>query len=229
MQEKHPTLASADIYGFRVIVKDVPHCYLTLGALHGLYKPIPGSSRTTSRVMIPKANGYQSVHTTLFGPYGTPVAECRYVPRKCTRLLRRVWLRTGSIKSGTVSINEVQQKTHQWLKSLLEIQSQSGDSVEFQHIKVDLFPDEVYVFTPKGKIPSRCRRALPQSILPMRCIPISAIVALPPRSITSLMPLRTMLRNGDRSKSSPPAPPNPIRPGSILFCYRQGAFTFAIT
>ena len=72
MQEKHLTFSQVlDIYGFRVIVKDVPHCYLTLGALHGLYKPIPGKFK--DYIAIPKANGYQSLHTTLFGPFGTPV------------------------------------------------------------------------------------------------------------------------------------------------------------
>lgn len=209
MQEKHLTFSQVlDIYGFRVIVKDVPHCYLTLGALHGLYKPIPGKFK--DYIAIPKANGYQSVHTTLFGPYGTPV-EVQIRTQDMHKVAEAGVASHWIYKSGNVSINEVQQKTHQWLKSLLEIQSQSGDSVEFlEHIKVDLFPDEVYVFTPKGKIMS-----LPQGATAVD-FAYAVHTDIGNRCIAAkinyeLMPLRTVLRNGDRVEiiTASTSKPNP--------------------
>ncbi|MDQ5887205.1 MAG: hypothetical protein RL210_2158 [Pseudomonadota bacterium] len=209
MQEKHLTFSQVlDIYGFRVIVKDVPHCYLTLGALHGLYKPIPGKFK--DYIAIPKANGYQSVHTTLFGPYGTPV-EVQIRTQEMHKVAEAGVASHWIYKSGNVSINEVQQKTHQWLKSLLEIQSQSGDSVEFlEHIKVDLFPDEVYVFTPKGKILS-----LPQGATAVD-FAYAVHTDIGNRCIAAkinyeLMPLRTVLRNGDRVEiiTASTSKPNP--------------------
>ena len=209
MQEKHLTFSQVlDIYGFRVIVKDVPHCYLTLGALHGLYKPIPGKFK--DYIAIPKGNGYQSVHTTLFGPYGTPV-EVQIRTQDMHKVAESGVASHWIYKSGNVSINEVQQKTHQWLKSLLEIQSQSGDSVEFlEHIKVDLFPDEVYVFTPKGKIMS-----LPQGATAVD-FAYAVHTDIGNRCIAAkinyeLMPLRTVLRNGDRVEiiTASTSKPNP--------------------
>ncbi|MBB5016789.1 GTP pyrophosphokinase [Chitinivorax tropicus] len=209
MQEKHLTFSEVlDIYGFRVIVKDVPSCYLALGALHGLYKPIPGKFK--DYIAIPKANGYQSLHTTLFGPYGTPV-EIQIRTQEMHKLAEAGVASHWIYKSGNVSINEVQQKTHQWLKSLLEIQSESGDSVEFlEHIKVDLFPDEVYVFTPKGKI-----MAMPQGATAVD-FAYAVHTDIGNRCIAAkinyeLMPLRTILRNGDRVEiiTASTARPNP--------------------
>jgi len=197
-----------DIYGFRVIVKDVPSCYHALGVLHGLYKPIPGKFK--DYIAIPKANGYQSLHSTLFGPFGTPL---------------EVQIRTGDMhkiaeagvashwlyKSSDATINDMQQKTHQWLQSLLEIQSESGDSVEFlEHIKVDLFPDEVYVFTPKGRI-----MALPRGTTAVDFAYAvhtdvgNSCVAV--KINHESMPLRTELRNGDQVEiiTAPHAKPSP--------------------
>ncbi|MHB1591971.1 MAG: RelA/SpoT family protein, partial [Sulfuricella sp.] len=149
MQGKSLTFSEVfDIYGFRVIVKDAPTCYLTLGALHQLYKPIPGKFK--DYIAIPKANGYQSLHSTLFGPFGTPI-EIQIRSQDMHKIAEAGVASHWLYKSGDAGINEMQQKTHQWLQSLLEIQSESGDATEFlEHIKVDLFPDEVYVFTPKG-------------------------------------------------------------------------------
>ncbi|MFI4922760.1 MAG: RelA/SpoT family protein, partial [Burkholderiales bacterium] len=139
-----------DVYGFRITVKDVAACYLALGALHGLYKPIPGMFK--DYIAIPKANGYQSLHTTLFGPFGTPI-EVQIRTLDMHRIAEAGVASHWLYKSSEASLNELQQSTHQWLQNLLEIQSESGDSVEFlEHLKVDLFPDEVYVFTPKGQI-----------------------------------------------------------------------------
>ncbi len=118
--------------------------------MHGLYKPIPGKFK--DYIAIPKANGYQSLHTTLFGPFGTPIeVQIRTVEmhKIAEAGVASHWL----YKSTHAPINDLHQKHHQWLQSLLESLSESGDSVEFlEHLKVDLFPDEVYVFTPKGKI-----------------------------------------------------------------------------
>jgi len=184
-----------DIYGFRVIVKDVPTAYITLGSLHSLYKPIPGKFK--DYIAIPKANGYQSLHTTLFGPFGTPIeVQIRTIDmhKIAEAGVASHWL----YKSSETSMNEVQQKTHQWLQSLLEIQSESGDAVEFlEHIKVDLFPDEVYVFTPKGKIFSLPRGATAVDFayavhtdVGNRCVAA--------KINHELAPLRTELRNGDQ-------------------------------
>jgi len=124
-----------DIYGFRVLVDDVNACYIALGLLHGLYKPIPGKFK--DYIAIPKANGYQSLHTTLFGPFGTPIeVQIRTVEmaRIADAGVASHWL----YKTTEAPINELHVKTHQWLQGLLESLSQSGDSVEFlEHLKVD--------------------------------------------------------------------------------------------
>jgi len=151
MVEKHLSFSQVlDIYGFRIIVRDIPTCYLALGALHSLYKPVPGKFK--DYIAIPKGNGYQSLHTTLIGPYGTPVEiqiRTQSMHHVAEDGIASHWLYKDSEESGA----ELQVKTHKWLQSLLELQSSSGDSSEFlEHVKVDLFPDEVYVFTPKGKI-----------------------------------------------------------------------------
>jgi GTP pyrophosphokinase len=184
-----------DIYGFRVIVKDVPACYYALGVLHGLYKPIPGKFK--DYIAIPKANGYQSLHSTLFGPFGTPL-EVQIRTADMHKIAEAGVASHWLYKSSDATINDMQQKTHQWLQSLLEIQSESGDSVEFlEHIKVDLFPDEVYVFTPKGRI-----MALPRGTTAVDFAYAvhtdvgNSCVAV--KINHELMPLRTELRNGDQ-------------------------------
>ena len=208
MRDKHLSFSQVlDIFGFRVIVKDIPTCYLALGALHGLYKPVPGKFK--DYIAIPKANGYQSLHSTLIGPYGTPV---------------EVQIRTHEMhhiaESGVAShwmyknenaLSELQQKTHKWLQSLIELQSASGDSAEFlENVKVDLFPDEVYVFTPQGKILVLPRGSTSVDFayavhtdIGNRCVAC--------RINFELMPLRSELRNGDRVEiiTSAHANPNP--------------------
>ncbi|MDA8093820.1 MAG: bifunctional (p)ppGpp synthetase/guanosine-3',5'-bis(diphosphate) 3'-pyrophosphohydrolase [Betaproteobacteria bacterium] len=196
MQEKSlPFSEVFDIYGFRVIVKDVPTCYLALGSLHSLYKPIPGKFK--DYIAIPKANGYQSLHSTLFGPFGTPI-EVQIRTQDMHKIAEAGVASHWLYKTSDATLNEVQQKTHQWLQSLLEIQSESGDSVEFlEHIKVDLFPDEVYVFTPKGKI-----MALPKGATVID-FAYAVHTELGNRCVAAkinheLMPLHTELRNGDQ-------------------------------
>ena len=139
-----------DVYGFRIVVDSFANCYVALGTLHALYKPMPGKFK--DYIAISKLNGYQSLHTTLIGPYGTPVEfqiRTRDMHRVAESGVAAHWL----YKSDDSGLSELQQRTHAWLQSLLDIQKQTGDSAEFlEHVKVDLFPDSVYVFTPKSKI-----------------------------------------------------------------------------
>lgn len=151
MKQKHLSFSQVlDVYGFRVVVEDFANCYVAIGVLHGLYKPM--SAKFKDYIAIPKLNGYQSLHTTLIGPYGTPVefqVRTQEMHRVAECGVAAHWL----YKTGASNLSELQQSTHAWLQSLLDIQKQTGDSVEFlEHIKVDLFPDSVYVFTPKSKI-----------------------------------------------------------------------------
>ena len=208
MSEKHLSFSEVhDIYGFRVIVKDVPACYLALGALHGLYKPVPGKFK--DYIAIPKANGYRSLHTALIGPFGAPV-EFQIRTEQMHRIAEAGVASHWMYKDDT-SLSELQKQTHLWLQSLLEIQNQSGDSHEFlEHVKVDLFPDEVYVFTPKGRILSLPRGAtavdfayLVHTDIGNRCVAAKVN--------NELVPLRTELRNGDRVEiiTASHAKPNP--------------------
>jgi len=210
MLEKHYTFSQVfDIYGVRIIVADKTACYAALGVLHELYKPIPGKFK--DYVAIPKANGYQSLHTTLFGPFGTPLeAQIR------TQDMHRVaetgvaahWLYKTD---GRLDLAEAQRETHRWLQSLLEIQSESRDSKEcLEHVKGDLFPDEIYVFTPKGKIMALPRGATAVDFaygvhtdIGHHCVAA--------RINYELLPLRTELKNGDHVEilTSPTARPNP--------------------
>ena len=209
MTEKHLSFSQVlDIYGFRVIVSDVPSCYVALGALHGLYKPVPGKFK--DYIAIPKVNGYQSLHTKLIGPYGTPV-EIQIRTQAMHRIAETGVASHWLYKSTDEEIGQAQQRTHKWLQSLLDIQSTSGDATEFlEHIKIDLFPDEVYVFTPKGKIMAMPRGATPVDFayavhtdIGNRCIAAKVN--------DELVPLRTELKNGDRVEivTAPHASPNP--------------------
>ena len=195
MQEKNLAFSEVfDIYGFRVEVRDTPACYLALGALHSLYKPIPGKFK--DYIAIPKANGYQSLHSILFGPSGTPI-EVQIRTVEMSRLAESGVASHWMYKTADVALSDVQKRTHRWLQSLLEIQADHGDSPEFlEHVKVDLFPDEVYVFTPKGKIMALPRGATAVDFafgvhtdVGSHCVAV--------KINHELMPLRTQLRNGD--------------------------------
>ena len=197
-----------DIYGFRVVVKDIPTCYYALGVLHGLYKPIPGKFK--DYIALPKSNGYQSLHTSLFGPYGTPI-EIQIRTTEMHKIAEAGVASHWLYKSSEANLSEMQRKTHQWLQSLLESLGESTDSVEFlEHLKVDLFPDEIYVFTPKGKILVLPKGATPVDFaysvhtdIGSRCLSV--------RINGELKPLRTQLRNGDTVEilTAPYAKPNP--------------------
>jgi guanosine-3',5'-bis(diphosphate) 3'-pyrophosphohydrolase len=210
MREKQLSFAQvSDVFGFRIIVNDVHDCYIALGALHGLYKPIPGKFK--DYIAIPKANGYQSLHTTLFGPFGSPI-ETQIRTQEMHKIAEAGVASHWLYKDSDTSLSDLQKKTHQWLQSLLEMQSESGDSVEFlEHLKVDLFPDEVYVFTPKGKIMSMPRGATAVDFayavhtdIGNRCVAV--------KINQELMPLRTELKNGDRVEiiTAAHAKPNPL-------------------
>jgi GTP diphosphokinase / guanosine-3',5'-bis(diphosphate) 3'-diphosphatase len=151
MRNKHLSFNEImDVYAFRVIVDDVDSCYRALGVIHQFYKPVP--ERFKDYIAIPKANGYQSLHTTLFGPYGLPIEvqiRTTEMDRLATSGIAAHWL----YKSDDHQMSKPQLRAQKWVQSLLDLQQNSGDSLEFiESVKVDLFPDEIYVFTPKGKI-----------------------------------------------------------------------------
>jgi guanosine-3',5'-bis(diphosphate) 3'-pyrophosphohydrolase len=210
MREKRYTFSQVfDIFGVRVLVPDTTACYSALGVLHSLYKPIPGKFK--DYIAIPKANGYQSLHTTLFGPFGTPL-EAQLRTHDMNRIAEAGVAAHWLYKSGgELDLAQAQRDTHRWLQSLLEIQSESRDSKEFlENIKGDLFPDEIYVFTPKGKI-----MALPQGAT---AVDFAYTVhtdighhCVAARINYELLPLRTELKNGDHVEilTSPTARPNP--------------------
>ncbi|QDC45236.1 bifunctional (p)ppGpp synthetase/guanosine-3',5'-bis(diphosphate) 3'-pyrophosphohydrolase [Methylophilus medardicus] len=209
MAEKSTKLSQiGDIYGFRVVVKDTAACYLALGALHALYKPIPG--RFKDYIAIPKANGYQSLHTTLFGPFGTPI-EVQIRSQEMHNIADAGVAAHWLYKTTDAHLTKLQQQTHQWLQRLVEIQTESEDSHEFlENFKVDLFPDEVYVFTPKGNIMALPRGSTAvdfayavHSDVGNSCVAV--------KINNELAPLRTEMRNGDHVEiiTAPLAKPNP--------------------
>ncbi|MFC5509558.1 RelA/SpoT family protein [Massilia jejuensis] len=195
MRNKHLSFSQVlDVYGFRVVVDTVPNCYVALGTLHGLYKPMPGKFK--DYIAIRKLNGYQSLHTTLIGPYGTPVEfqiRTQDMHRTAESGVAAHWL----YKTGDQNMSDLQQRTHAWLQSLLDIQQQTGDSAEFlEHVKVDLFPDSVYVFTPKSKI-----IALPRGATALD-FAYSIHTGIGDHTVAvkinnETQPLRTELHNGD--------------------------------
>ncbi|MGF1699851.1 bifunctional GTP diphosphokinase/guanosine-3',5'-bis pyrophosphate 3'-pyrophosphohydrolase [Photobacterium makurazakiensis] len=139
-----------DIYAFRVLVKDLDTCYRVLGQVHNLYKPRP--SRMKDYIAIPKANGYQSLHTSLVGPHGVPV-EVQIRTEDMDQMADKGVAAHWAYKDGESSSTTAQVKAQRWMQSLLELQQSAGSSFEFiENVKSDLFPDEIYVFTPKGRI-----------------------------------------------------------------------------
>jgi guanosine-3',5'-bis(diphosphate) 3'-pyrophosphohydrolase len=202
-----------DVYGFRVVVKDVPTCYMAMGYLHQLFKPVPGKFK--DYIAIPKVNGYQSLHTTLIGPYGTPVEfqiRTTQMHQVAEKGVAAHWL-----YKGTGEMNQIQTQTHQLLQSLLDIQSQTGDSAEFlEHIKVDLFPDAVYVFTPTGKIMSLPRGA---TVVDFAYAVHTGVgnQCVAARVNQVIEPLRTVLKSGDVVEiiTAPHSRPNPVWLGFV--------------
>lgn len=140
-----------DVYAFRIQVNQLDACYRVLGAMHNLYKPIPGSFK--DYIAIPKSNGYQSLHTALFGPHGIPI-EIQIRTEKMDTVAETGIAAHWRYKTGDpATSNKAEAKAREWMKELLNLQKDVGSSEEFiENVKVDLFPDEVYVFTPAGDI-----------------------------------------------------------------------------
>ncbi len=212
MREKHLSFAQVnDIFGFRIVVGTLPECYMALGVLHQLMKPVPG--RFKDYIAIPKANGYQSLHTTLVSPLGTAVEfQIRTEPMHAVaeKGIAAHWLYKES-DDGPAQGTEAQRLGALWLQSLIDIQDETRDAGEFlEHVKIDLYPDAVYVFTPMSKI-----LALPRGATPVdfayaihtdvgdHCV--AANVNGEP------VPLRAELRSGDVVEiiGAPNARPNP--------------------
>ena len=151
MREKRISFSEiTDVFAFRIITDQVDTCYRVLGAVHNLYKPVPG--RFKDYVAIPKVNGYQSLHTTLFSIHAIPIEiqiRTEDMEAMANNGIAAHWL----YKSEEETPNQSHIRARQWVQDLLELQKQAGDSQEFiEHVKTDLFPDEIYVFTPKGAI-----------------------------------------------------------------------------
>jgi GTP pyrophosphokinase/guanosine-3',5'-bis(diphosphate) 3'-pyrophosphohydrolase len=212
MREKHLSFAQVnDIFGFRIVVQSLAECYLALGVLHQLYKPMPG--RFKDYIAIPKANGYQSLHTTLVSPLGTAVEfqiRTEHMHAVAEKGIAAHWM-YKSKGSGAVPVQDAQRLGAVWLQSLIDIQDETRDASEFlEHVKIDLFPDAVYVFTPKSKILALPRGATPvdfayaiHSDVGDHCV--AAKINGEP------VALRTELRSGDVVEiiGSPGAKPNP--------------------
>lgn len=210
MRNKHLSFTEVlDVYGFRVTVNSNDDCYRALGILHAMYKPMPGKFK--DYIAIPKLNGYQSLHTTLVGPFGMPV-EFQIRTIAMHQIAEAGVAAHWVYKNGSGELSEVQSRAHQWLQSLIDIQDTSNDPQEFlEHVKIDLFPDSVYVFTPKGQI-----RALPRgataldfaysvhSDLGNNCVAVKVN--------SNQLPLRTELKNGDIVEiiTAPYSQPNPV-------------------
>ncbi len=139
-----------DVYAFRIVVDTVDTAYRVLGTMHNLYKPVPGKFK--DYVAIPKANGYQSLHTVLFGPFGAPI-EIQIRTEEMDKVAESGVAAHWSYKVGETHLGGPEAQAHKWLRNVLELQKNAGNSIEFiENVKIDLFPDEVYVFTPKGEI-----------------------------------------------------------------------------
>jgi GTP pyrophosphokinase/guanosine-3',5'-bis(diphosphate) 3'-pyrophosphohydrolase len=162
MREKHAGFAQvSDVFGFRIVVPTLTECYVALGVLHQLYKPVPG--RFKDYIAIPKANGYQSLHTTVVSPLGTAVEfqmRTEAMHAVAEKGIAAHWMyKTGDKSSAAV---DAQRLSTIWLQSLLDIQDETRDATEFlEHVKIDLHPDAVYVFTPRSKILALPRGATP--------------------------------------------------------------------
>jgi RelA/SpoT family (p)ppGpp synthetase len=208
MAEKKRMLSEVvDVYGFRIIVEDVSTCYKVLGLVHGLYKPVPG--RFKDYIAIPRINGYQSLHTTLFGPKGLPL-EVQIRTREMDRVAESGVASHWQYKADDKVDATPQRRARQWLSNLAELQ-QSGTSEEFlESVKVDLFPDKIYVFTPKGDI-----MPLPKGSTTVD-FAYAVHTDIGNRCVAAkvdrvLVPLRTELHNGETVEviTSRGAKPNP--------------------
>ena len=213
MKEQHLSFAEVfDVYAFRIIVDEVETCYRSVGTVHNLYKPVPGKFK--DYIAIPKANGYQSLHTVLFGPFGVPI-EIQIRTKEMNDVaevgIAAHWLYKAGSKEQTGDRNGVHRRAREWLRNIVEMNKTAGNPEEFfENVKIDLFPDDVYVFTPKGRI-----MELPNGSTAVdfayaihtdvgnRCVGV--------RINRKLAPLGTLLSNGDTVTiiTAPSGRPNP--------------------
>jgi len=209
MQSEGKTFTQVmDVFGFRIIVETVAGCYHALGVVHSVFKPLDGRFRDF--IAIPKANGYQSLHTVLFGPYGSPI-EVQIRTSEMDLIAERGIAAHWAYKHGGDAPNSAQMRAQSWIANLLESQRATGSSLEFlENVKVDLFPDEVYLFTPKGDILELPRNAtaLDFAYAVHTDVGNQAVAA---RVDKKLVPLRTKLTSGQKveivtAKSSMPKP-----------------------
>ena len=209
MRAEHRSFAQVmDVFGYRVVVNSVAECYHALGVAHSVFKPLDGRFRDF--IAIPKANGYQSLHTVLFGPYGSPI-EVQIRTREMDLVAERGVAAHWAYKHGEEAGNSAQGRASAWIANLVESQRGTGSSLEFlENVKVDLFPDEVYLFTPKGDILALPRNAtaLDFAYAVHTDVGNHAVAA---RVDRKLAPLRAKLVSGQSveiitAKSASPAP-----------------------
>jgi len=207
-QENKSLVQVMDMFGFRLIVPKVMDCYHALGAVHAMLKPL--DARFRDFIAIPKANGYQSLHTVLFGPYGSPV-EVQIRTEEMDLIAERGIAAHWLYKNVGQGMNSAQVRAQDWVRSLIESQQAAGSSLEFlENVKVDLFPDEVYLFTPKGDILALPRNAtaLDYAYAVHTDVGNHAVAA---RVDKKLVPLRARLSSGQTVEiiTAPSAAPSP--------------------
>jgi len=209
MKDKNLSFSDVyDVYAFRIIVDKVDTCYRVMGMLHNLYKPLPG--RFKDYIAIPKVNGYQSLHTVLFGPYGVPI-EVQIRTDEMDKVAEAGIAAHWLYKQGSKSSASPQGSANEWLRDLLEMQQTSGNSMEFlENVKMDLFPDVVYVFTPSGEIKELQRGSTAidfaysvHTDIGNKCVAV--------KIDRQLAPLRTQLETGQTVEivTAPGAKPSP--------------------
>ncbi|MGH8156706.1 MAG: RelA/SpoT family protein [Rhodanobacter sp.] len=197
-----------DVYGFRVVVDNAMSCYMALGAVHALYKPV--DKRFKDFIAIPKANGYQSLHTVLLGPFGAPI-EVQIRTAEMDSVAESGVAAHWAYKTDSGPANSAQARAREWLSSLADSSANTASSSEFiENVKIDLFPDEVYLFTPRGDILSLPRNAtaLDFAYAVHTDVGDHAVAA---RVDKKLLPLRTRLESGQLVEiiTAPSAVPNP--------------------
>ncbi|QOW20050.1 bifunctional (p)ppGpp synthetase/guanosine-3',5'-bis(diphosphate) 3'-pyrophosphohydrolase [Lysobacter ciconiae] len=197
-----------DVFGYRIVLRTVADCYHALGVVHSVYKPL--DARFRDFIAIPKANGYQSLHTVLFGPYGAPI-EVQLRTEEMDLVAEKGVAAHWTYKEGGQAPNSAQNRAYNWISGLVESQHATGSSLEFlENVKIDLFPDEVYLFSPKGDILSLPRNAIALDFAYAVHTDVGN-TAVAARVDGKLVPLRTRLSNGERveiitAKSSTPKP-----------------------
>jgi guanosine-3',5'-bis(diphosphate) 3'-pyrophosphohydrolase len=221
MRRKRTSLNDViDVFGVRIIVGTVDECYRTLGLAHGLYRPMPG--RFKDYVAIPRVNGYQSLHTTLFGPNGMPI-EVQIRTDEMHRMAESGIAAHWAYKSGETDVSDRQDRAREWLKNVAQLQDAPADEV-LESVRLDLFPDKVYVFTPKGDIIRLPRGAT--------CVDLAYAVhtdvgnhCVAAKVDRRLTPLRTVLRNGQTVEviTAKGARPNPSWAGFVVSAKARAA------